>query len=259
MYPAFTLKNNNMSRIPFFILLLFLFSSCGKDKKTGDVDMVFYLTYKGQPLVMFDTLIYPVTNQKFNFTRFAMYLSDVTFLKNDGAEDKKLEIDLLDLTNAHSALNASKGFTYTLKGLEEGDYNTFRFSVGVPAVLNAKAPKDFASSHILSSSANYWSSWKSYIFTRTEGNIDFDSNGSLENSFALHAGGDEAFITFTGEKKFTVREGTTAKIELEIDMEKYFNGKTLYDIQNNPSIHSLEHKPLITQLRDNLSMAVFLR
>jgi hypothetical protein len=125
--------------------------------------------------------------------------------------------------------------------------------------MNAKAPKDFPSDNVLSSTANYWSAWKSYIFTRTEGKFDADGNGSLENSFALHAGGDEAFITFTGEKNFTVREGQKVRIELEIDMEKYFNGKSYYDIKANPSIHSLEHKPLITLLRENLGSAVFIR
>lgn len=248
-----------MTRVLFFLLTISFFLSCNDDKKTGNIDMVFYLTYKGEPLVMFDTVKYPVTNQDISFTRFAAYLSDVSFIKKDGAEIDKLDIDFLDMTNAHSAQNASKGYTYSFKNVEEGDYNSFRFSFGVPAEMNAKAPKDFPSDNVLSSSANYWSAWKSYIFTRTEGKFDSDNNGSLENTFALHAGGDEAFITFTGEKSFSVREGQTARIELEIDMEKYFNGKTLYDINANPSIHSLEHKPLIVILRENLGTAVFIR
>ena len=37
------------------------------------------------------------------------------------------------------------------------------------------------------------------------------------------------------------------------------NGKTLYDLNANPSIHSLEHKPLINILRENLGTAVFIR
>lgn len=248
-----------MKRVLFPILMSFLLMSCGDDKKTGNIDMVFYLTYKGEPLVMFDTFQYPVTNKNITFTRFAAYLSGVSFIKKDGAEVDKLDIDYLDMTNAHNKQNASKGFTYAFKEVDEGDYNSLRFSFGVPAELNAKAPKDFPSDNVLSSSANYWSSWKSYIFTRTEGKMDSDGNGSLENTFALHAGGDEAFITFTGEKNFTIREGQTTRIELEIDMEKYFNGTSLYDIDANPSIHSLEHKPLINILRENLGKAVFIR
>ncbi|MFZ1704994.1 MAG: MbnP family protein [Saprospiraceae bacterium] len=249
-----------MKRYFYFLAFIILLSSCTKmGEEKGDVNLTFYLQYKGQPLVMFDTFVYPVTNQNISFTKFACYLSEIALVKNNGEILNLKDIDYVDLTNAHSKENAVNGFTYSLKDVAVGDYKNVQFAIGVPVAQNAKEPKDFSSNHVLSNTANFWTSWKSYIFSRTEGKIDFDANGTLEDAFTLHVGGDEAYTNISLSKSFSVLNEKTTDIGIVIDMEKYFNGKTLYDIVTTPAIHSLEHKPAIQVLKENLKTAIFLK
>jgi len=248
-----------MARIFIFSLVIASLVSCGKEKGNGDLDMVFYLEYGGKPLVMLDTFKYPVTGQNVSFTRYAAYISNLELIKNDGSKLQVKDIDFLDMTNSHDKNNAANGYSYKLKDIESGDFTGISFGFGVPQDMNAQAPKDYPSENVLSSSANYWSSWKSYIFTRTEGKIDQDKDGSLEDTFALHCGGDSAYYPFEGSKVFHITDGGTTRIEIVLDMEKYFYGNTLYDIVTFPATHSLEHIPAINVLTDNLSVAVTLK
>ncbi|MBK8621957.1 MAG: hypothetical protein IPN79_09385 [Saprospiraceae bacterium] len=244
----------------FFVLLgLILFSSCEKENKKGNLDLVFFLEYGGKPLVIFDTFVYPTENYKLKFSRIAAYFSDISIRNADGSNLLLKDVDFLDFSNAHTESKQNKGFTYTLKNVDPGNYSALSLAMGLPTNLNAKEPKDFSAGSLLSSSANYWTAWKSYIFMRTEGNIDFDNDGNMEDTFTLHAGGDEAIVPFSFNHIFVVRENETTTVKIIIDMEKYFNGNKLYDIKNNSSIHSLEHKPAIVTLSDNLKTAVSIR
>lgn len=248
-----------MARTFLFIVVLLSFFSCDKDKTKGNLEMVFYLQYGDRPLEMLDTFIFPISGQKISFTRYAAYLSEVELIKNDGTGNPIQDIAYLDMTNAHVGNNAVNGYSLIIKDIEPGSFKGIQFGFGVPADLNSKAPNEYPSSHVLSSSANYWTSWKSYIFTRTEGKIDQDNDGSLEDTFTLHCGGDNAYFSFAGSKNFQITEGETTKIEIILDMEKYFNGNTLYDISGFPALHSLEHIPAMNILRDNLSVALRLK
>jgi hypothetical protein len=249
----------NMYKFIFVVLGMFLFFSCEKDKNKGDLDLVFFLEYGGKPLVIFDTFVYPSENYKLKFSRIAAYISDISIRNSDGSNKELKEIDFLDFSNAHTASAQNRGFTYTIKDVDAGNYSALSLAMGLPSNLNAKEPKDFSAGSLLSSSTNYWTAWKSYIFMRTEGNIDFDNDGDMEDTFTLHTGGNEAYVPFSFNHIFSVKDNETTTIKIVIDMEKYFNGKTLYDIKNNSSIHSLEDKPAIETLTENLKTAVSIR
>lgn len=238
---------------------MFLFFSCEKEKTKGDLDLVFFLEYGGKPLVIFDTFVYPTENNKLKFSRIAAYFSDISIRNSNGTDKLLKDIDFLDFSNAHTKAAGNKGFTYTIKDVDAGNYSALSLAMGVPSNLNAKEPKDFSAGSLLSSSANYWTAWKSYIFMRTEGNIDFDNDSEMEDTFTLHAGGNEAYVPFSFNHIFSVKDNETTTIKIVIDMEKYFNGKAWYDIKNNSSIHSLEDKPAIETLTENLKTAVSIR
>jgi hypothetical protein len=248
-----------MYKYIFVLLGVVLFFSCEKEDKKGNLDLVFFLEYGGKPLVIFDTFVYPTENYQLKFSKIAAYFSDISIRNSEGSNKLLKDIDFLDFSNAHTQSNQNKGFTYTLKGVEAGNYSALSLAMGVPSNLNAKEPKDFSAGSLLSSSANYWTAWKSYIFMRTEGNIDFDNDGDMEDTFTLHTGGDEAYVPFSFNHIFTVRDNETTTIKIVIDVEKYFNGTKLYDIKTNSSIHSLEHKPAIVTLSENLKTAVSIR
>ena len=240
-----------------FFIILSIFYSCDKNQieSTGGViNFRFKLYYGDQLMEMFKTYDYPVTKDKFQMTRLSFYISDLTIRSGNGDFNLK-DIDYLNLTNAHTSPVSVNGMEYKIEGIKAGTYNGFDFGVGVPKTLNALAPKDFNSGHILSSAAEYWSSWKSYIFFRPEGQISLDGKPMSESPFALHLGADGAFRKITYTKPFVVSEGTVTNVDVILDIQEFFKGKKLYDIKGARQIHSLEQMPLILQLADNLAVS----
>ncbi len=255
----YKMKNSLLIAIILFVITIGIPFSCNdsqhKDDVVGDLHLRFKLVYGDQPLEMFKSYNYPVTGQKFYMTRLSFYISNITVRSAEGDFNLK-DIDYLDLTGAHTSPVNTSGFEYKLKGVQARNYNSIDFSIGVPKSSNALMPKDFKSGHILSNTSEYWTAWKSYIFFRPEGVIALNGQIEPESSFALHLGSDEAFRSFSLSKPFTVSEGNVTYADITIDISKFFNGKTLYDIQNGPQIHSLEQVSLVKILADNLQTAI---
>lgn len=247
-------------KIKIFISLFIvigLLSSCEKkpmEASGGDINFRFKLTYGDQPFEMFKTYDYPVIKEKFQMTRLSFYISDLTIRSINGDINVK-DIDYLNLTVSHTSPLPANGYEYVIKGVKPGSYTSFDFGVGVPKALNALAPKDFKAGHILSTAAEYWSSWKSYIFFRPEGQISINGKPMSETPFALHLGADEAFRKISFAKPIIVTEGNVTNVDIMLDIQKFFNGKKLYDIKTTQQIHSLEQMPLILQLTDNLEIS----
>ena len=242
--------------IRLLVLLLFGMTilSCNKDEK-GDLVLRFKLKYGSDDLRMFETYSYPMTGEALTFTKVAFYISDIRVTNGQKSTDLK-DIDFIDFTTSHTAPAASNGFEYRLKDVAAGNYNSFSFNIGVPASLNSKEPKDFPSSNVLSNPAEYWTAWKSYIFMRNEGRIDLDNDGTTESSFALHIGGDAALIPIILNRNFNIDDKATTSLDITIDMEKLFNGQSLYDIRAARQIHSLSQMPFILQLSENIRTGI---
>jgi hypothetical protein len=239
------------SKIFLMVILAALIMSCGDSKDKGSMELLIKLKYGDKDLQMFTDYAYP-TGQKITFSRFSFYMSQVQ-LKNASGTKNILDIDYLSLTNAFTgSANAAKGFSYVIPDIEEGSYSSLTFSIGVPAVDNNKTPAAFSSDNILSNQAEYWGDWKSYIFSRTEGQIDFDGDGIMEESFALHTGANVAFRTLEFPITTEIKANGTAKHTLIIDLKKQFGSAPYYDIVKSPQIHSSSQTTEVKQLIDNL-------
>lgn len=236
-------------------LMVFALSSCGDDEvQTGDLKLNFKLKYGDQPLVMFEPYNYP-TGQKMLFNRFSFYFADAQ-LKDGAGYTNIEEISYHTLTNSHTgAASAAKGYDYVIKGIKAGNYTSLKFALGVPKVSNDKTPADFPNSHILSNQSEYWSGWKSYVFTKTEGQIDLDGDGSTETGFALHTGANDALRIIELPVNVSISEGKETTLNILIDIKKEFGSDPVYDIETNPQIHSLSQAPQVKQLIDNLATA----
>lgn len=237
--------------------VLVFFSSCNKMEKadSGDINLRFKLKYGDQPLEMFKNYSYPITGDQFYFSRLSFYISNINIKSKDGDFLIK-DIDYLNFTASHTGTVPSNGLEYKITGILPREYSALEFGIGVPQQQNGLEPKDFKSGHVLSSSAEYWAPWKSYIFFRPEGRIGLDGSQTLDLDFALHLGSDEVYTPIVLNKSFTVSGGNVTNIDITIDMQKFFNGKTLYDIKAAPMLHSLTHKPKMIELAENLSTAV---
>jgi hypothetical protein len=243
-----------MIRLLLLLLVGMTILSCNKDEK-GDLVLRFKLKYGEDSLRMFETYSYPVTGEDLTFTKVAFYISDIQVTNGQKSTDLK-DIDFIDFTTSHTAPAATNGLEYRIRNVDAGSYSALSFGIGVPASLNSKEPKDFPSSNVLSNPAEYWTAWKSYIFMRNEGRIDLDNDGAMEAPFALHIGGDTSFIPIMLNKNFSIDDKATTSLDITIDMEKLFNGKSLYDIRAARQIHSLSQMPFILQLSENIRTGI---
>jgi hypothetical protein len=224
------------------------------DEESGTINFRFKLEYAGQPMKMFSQYEYPVTKDKFMMSRLSFFISDLSIRSSSGDLLLK-DIDYVNLTNSHTDPISSNGLEYKVTGVKAGNYSGFAFGVGVPKVSNALSPKDFSANHILSGSAEYWATWKSYIFFRPEGQIAINGKPITETTFALHLGSDDAYRKITLNKPIQVVNGQETNVDIILDVEKYFNGKTWYDIAKVPQIHTIDKISQIGQLADNLVTA----
>lgn len=245
---------------PFALVILVLpifFLGCNDDDPiagSGDLKLKFKLRYGDQTLVMFDNYTYP-SGQKMTFSRFSFFLADVK-LKNASGSVGIHDISYHNLTNSHTgATQAANGYDYTIGGVKPGSYNSIQFTLGVPKASNDKTPADFSNDHVLSNQAEYWSGWKSYVFTKTEGLIDLDGDGTLESGYALHTGANESLRTIELPANIVIEEDKETGLTIIIDVKKEFGSNPVYDIETNPQIHSLSQMPFVKQLIDNLTTA----
>ncbi|MFK7932810.1 MAG: MbnP family protein [Saprospiraceae bacterium] len=221
----------------------------------GVLNLNIKLTYQDEPLVIFER--YDYEGMRLFFTRFSSFLSDITLI--NGSEEVLIrEVDFLDLTGAHETpADAANGFDYEIGGIPAGTYSGLVFGLGVKESLNAQQPADFSPSSPLSRSGEYWASWESYIFQKTEAKLDSDGDDEFETQVALHLGANNAYRTKTLEKNIEIRTDNSTTVELTIDVyDMLVQNDQAYDLRENGQIHSLSQLPLIEQLSDNLVIAI---
>lgn len=230
--------------------LLVLFTSCKEDKQ--DVKLNFKLTYDGEPLVMFEEYTYP-TGEKMLFNRFSFYLSDAALNHKDG-QNELMDVTYLNFTVQNSTLSgAEEGITIDFNDLEDKDYDRLFMSIGVNAANNALTPADFSPNNDLSKTSEYWPGWDSYVFTKTEGQIDLGE--PQMTGFSLHTGSDEALVDYSFDVS-DLASSNNGTIEIKIDLKDYFGKDNIYDIRTYPSLHALAQLPQVLELSNNLKDAL---
>lgn len=248
-----------MTRYLFFILLMGLFASCVDDQNsdsenTGDLNINFKLVYGDEPFQMFKNYKYPETGDMFFMSRLSFYIAEAK-LKSATKQIDIKDIDYINLTNTYTGSSPANGYQYKITNVKAGEYTNLQFGIGVPASSNAKMPKDFAPGTILSSSAEYWSSWKSYVFFKAEGLIGLNG-GPIEDEFALHTGANDAYMVIDLPKNIQISKGKVTDVDVTMDLKKVFLGTQLFDIRTTQQIHSLSQVPQMKILVDNIASAV---
>ncbi len=242
----------------FLIAIIVFLSACNEENatETGTIAINFQLKYDGAPLVMFDRYAYP-NGMEFFFTRFNFYLSNLNISTTTGEQVSIKDIEFLNLSDDHdTAAKAANGTSLILEKIPLGTYNTLQFDIGVPADLNSQEPKDYPNDHPLSATGEYWDSWNSFIFSKTEGKLDTDGDGQAELGLAYHIGADETLRNIALNKNFLIEDGQTTTVTIEIEMKRMFDdGNTIYDPLQTAQIHSLTQLNEAIILADNLQQS----
>ncbi|HZV71535.1 MAG TPA: MbnP family protein [Saprospiraceae bacterium] len=222
----------------------------GDTDKEGSLTLHFKGTYNGQPLAMFSTKPF-TTPQQLQFTHLSLYVSDLVLL--DQANTVNLsDIELVDLS-FDDENSADGGFAIRFDHLPPKEYSGISFGIGVPPDLNVKKPEDFPSSNPLSNPVNYWLTWNSFIFMKTEGRIDTIGNGTFGTGFAYHTGTDDLYRNMQRTIPLSIEEGKNKDLDITIDYQKVLDG---IDIKINPQNHNPKDSIQIRMLVQNLDDAL---
>lgn len=217
------------------LLLLFaaaFFNGC-KDQdplQHSKFTLTFRATYDDQLLEKFKT--YPYGDKVVMFDRFNTFLSDITLLK--GSEEVKLsDIEWVDFTPDFAPDNKAVDVTFEYN-VPDGDYTGIRIGYGVEPALNAKSPSDFAPGHPLYLENEYWLGWKSYIFTKIQGEVDLDGDGATETNIFYHCGADTVYNSATFPRDIPVAGDVSLRVEFDLKKMFTFDGQLLdLSIQSN--------------------------
>ncbi len=216
------------------------------------------LQYDGETLLMNKQYEYP-TGQQFEFSRFDMFISNLKLIDN-GQETLIKDIDFLAMTNTYKdEATAAEGYIYKVAGLDDGNFDTVVFNIGLTPEMNATTPSDYPVSHPLGQSSEYWDGWVSYIFASIEGRIDLDtSNPNFEQGMALHLGSNEARQEVSLPITLALNNNETKLIDINIDLRELFIDQdgNIYDVVSTPQTHNLIDIPMVIELAQNLKKSI---
>lgn len=224
--------------LPLLLLPLFaFFNACENDdddNEVGVITLAFEAQYDGQQMEKYKN--YDYNGFPLQFSRFHTYLSDVELLRAEGGSVRLSEIDFIEFTPDDAPNDVSAKVYRTIAGIPPGEYAGLRMGVGVKPSLNAKNPSDFDPGHPLYLESEYWSGWKSYIFTKIEGRGDQNNDGTQDLFVVHHYGSDPVYRTYTFNQPITVSASGNLPVSVIFDLKQIFtleNG-SLYDLPANP-------------------------
>jgi hypothetical protein len=245
-FQSLTIMTFPMKKLLFLVLIVCvsMFSACDKNEcdcsLEGTYNLTFKATYGGETLVKYKDYNYGDTTFPVLFSRFRTYISDLALIKADGTTYPLKDVVEVDFFPDNATTETALTPSFDLGEVPAGEYTGIRYGLGVRPDLNAKRPNDYENGHPLKNEIEYWQSWKSYIFTKIEGQADKDNNGSDDIYFQYHTGADPVYKTFSIAYPITIEDGKNTQSTLVFDLKKIFtqpNGG-FYDIQANPATSS---------------------
>ena len=243
----------------FFLAILTTNLSCDPEPQLEDVTDV-ELTFKGKFgdetfLINEPSLMY--NNMNIRFDQFNFYISNVVLVKETlgGQEETELlEIDFVDLSFRPADItDAQAGFTIKVENVPVGEYDGIKIGLGVPTDLNKNTWGDFGEGHPLRKVGHHWAAWESFIFSKTEANIDVDNNNGFTHKLSYHTGDDQAYETKYVAKNITLTKGEITNISFEANVKEMFHE---IDVMQDTGTHNLSDIDLVKKIQKNLQNKV---
>ncbi|MFK8057200.1 MAG: MbnP family protein [Saprospiraceae bacterium] len=187
------MKPTFIKLLPLVALTFLLgLSACGDDDPTpsgdlGNVELSIQGMVAGDNLAL-ESATYDANSAEegFRLSRLSFYLSDLRLVEvRDGVSFETPLSEVLYFNLGPSGID-SKG----LVNIPAGDYTSLRYNFGLTAEQDMTSPDDYASTHPLGRTAEYWVQWESYIFAKIEGKADTLADGvaRFEEPFVFHVG-----------------------------------------------------------------------
>ncbi|GJM32426.1 MAG: hypothetical protein DHS20C18_14270 [Saprospiraceae bacterium] len=247
------------------ISLFLMAADCHKedvDPNDNSITLTFKGKYDTEPLVMFADEYSYEEGMNVKFQLFQFYISKIELVQNNNAGVEKVtplsDVELVSFKGIVDPAEAQQGISFTYKDLPDGTFSHIRFGLGLTPELNATNPSDYTPPHPLDD--HYWSAALGYVFTKIEGNVDFDGDGEYTNEgkITFHAGKDNLYKEVSFPIDWDIEDGHVGPINFVVDLKKVLsNGPTDFldfrditqDHTNNPEVYETISNRLKTALR----------
>ncbi|MDC1197421.1 hypothetical protein N8035_01075 [Algibacter sp.] len=221
-----------MQRIILIILVLFMFTSCNKDKDVSQVQIIFKFSHNWDGTAVsnanFNSIIYTNANgEDLSITKLRYLISKITFEKSSGETFILDGYNLVDVTN-----NTNQSFT-PITTIPDGDYSKVSFTFGFDNDDN------YNENYIDLNSA----SWNvpellggGYHYMQLEGK--FIDNTTTETGYAYHtiravdnSGATQVFQdTFFEVDVGAVNITNNATFNIEMNIAEWFKNPNTWDL-----------------------------
>jgi hypothetical protein len=201
-------------------MVLAALTACSDESgEPGKVEIKFDHTWGTNTslLPLEEFLIHPITGDSIKFSRLRYYISNIVLIHENGSEWAEPEsYHLITVEDRKTA-------KLEIQDVPEGNYQGFRFLIGVDSLRNVSGAQEGA----LSPTQQMFWNWNTgYIFVRAEG----QSPQSSDSSFTFHLGGfsgpnsaiRELSYDF-GNKRLRVRNSAKPQIHMMADVSRIWN------------------------------------
>ena len=251
-----------MKLFPYLLLLSILFLACDDNVNSNgvedlaSVEVTIQAKYGNTDFVIND--VYDYNGDQIRISNFQFFVSELSLGRDDDGSEID-EIEFVDFSQITNATLAAEGLSIASNSnVPVGNYPGVNLGIGVIPDLNMVTPDQFAPSHPLSNTANYWEDWNSYIFMKLEGTMDTDNDGIFDDvSFVYHVGSDPTYEQINITKGINLAKDEAMGLVIELDIEQLFVRDGSYlDIEANPRIHSIDAIETGHYLMDNFANAL---
>ncbi len=210
----------NKIRLTLLIAFAILLINCNNSKDSISTLKMNYSFSIGKNAFEFDKSYPYALGGNFKISFLAFYVSDIVLINDLGEE--------IHLPNSYR-LFENDNFSQSLPSIPSGNYKEIRFSYGVPERVNTQSGSeaviatDYPQESPLNPATNmYWGWANGYIFSKIEGRIDTDENGSFGDPgdvlFSYHPGNDALFRTVSYPISLQAKENQESRIDVKIDL-----------------------------------------
>lgn len=236
-----------MKKLNLLIMVAVLMASwsCRKDPAGNTINIDYadvYVTLHhevdGAPFQM-GTVYTDDFGTQYTYSRAQIYMSN--FDLSGTKLDEYLLVDTYDTT-------------YRMGSAAEGHYHDLTFAVGVDSLTNHADPAQYSLDHplALQTPSTHWGWSSGYLFIMLEGQVDTTGDGTMDDAFIFHVGGDMLYRTAA----LTVHKDVPAEgkvyVELDLNWAAFFDG---VDLKNDHLTHTMNNMPLATAVANNVQNA----
>lgn len=197
------------------------FSACKEDKKDvltpdNNVTLKFVLMDESKSVALYDTVILN-TGYEFRLDLFRLYVSNITFIKDDNSEHLVKDVDILTPINGED--------NSTMLSVPFADYTALKIGFGLDAEQNMSDPTSFSQDHPLSNYQNMFWPMINYRFAKFEGRAEQISSDTAYQ-VAIHPGKDPLYKVHSYDfaSVLNIDAGTSTQLVIKLDINDIFDG-----------------------------------